>query len=91
MATTTDEANRGAEVAVLPVGSIEQHGDHLPLLTDTIVACAIAQVVAPSTTWCFCCRRPSLVLPASRPGRRASSAQGHGCHGRPSVRVVFPV
>ncbi|QOC89676.1 creatininase family protein [Micromonospora craniellae] len=45
-ATTTDEANRAADVAVLPVGSFEQHGDHLPLMTDTIVACAIAQAAA---------------------------------------------
>lgn len=45
-ATTTDEANRRADVAVLPVGSFEQHGDHLPLLTDTIVACAIAKATA---------------------------------------------
>ncbi|MFI7025747.1 creatininase family protein [Micromonospora sp. NPDC049900] len=45
-ATTMDEANRAADVAVLPVGSFEQHGDHLPLMTDTIVACAIAQAAA---------------------------------------------
>ncbi|MGC4857452.1 creatininase family protein [Micromonospora sp. DT4] len=45
-ATTTEEATRAADVAVLPVGSFEQHGDHLPLLTDTIVACAIAKAAA---------------------------------------------
>ncbi|NGM15013.1 creatininase family protein [Verrucosispora sioxanthis] len=45
-ATTTDEATRAANVAVLPVGSFEQHGDHLPLITDTIVACAVAKAVA---------------------------------------------
>jgi creatinine amidohydrolase len=28
------------------VGSFEQHGRHLPLATDTIVACAVAEVVA---------------------------------------------
>ncbi|MFI6163479.1 creatininase family protein [Micromonospora haikouensis] len=45
-ATTAKEATRRADVAVLPVGSFEQHGDHLPLLTDTIVACAIAKAAA---------------------------------------------
>lgn len=44
-ATSTDEARRAAQVAVLPVGSFEQHGSHLPLMTDTIVACAIAKAV----------------------------------------------
>jgi len=41
--TTTDEKKRGAKCAVLPVGSFEQHGDYLPLITDTVVASAIAQ------------------------------------------------
>ena len=36
------------QVAVLPVGSFEQHGPHLPLATDTLVACAIAREVAAS-------------------------------------------
>lgn len=42
-ATSTDEARRSARVAVLPIGSFEQHGDHLPLSTDTVVACLIAE------------------------------------------------
>ncbi len=45
-ATSTDEAKRGATVAMLPVGSFEQHGDHLPLTTDTIVASVIANHLA---------------------------------------------
>ncbi|GAA1992708.1 creatininase family protein [Amycolatopsis minnesotensis] len=45
-ATATDEARRDARVAVLPVGSFEQHGDHLPLATDTVVACLIATKLA---------------------------------------------
>src|SRR3954451_2442185 len=28
---------------VVPLGSIEQHGHHLPLATDTVVACAVAE------------------------------------------------
>ncbi|WP_455433296.1 creatininase family protein [Streptomyces nigra] len=48
--TTEDVRARGAgvsrQVAVLPVGSFEQHGAFLPLATDTLVACAIAREVA---------------------------------------------
>jgi creatinine amidohydrolase len=42
-ATTSDEEARGAESAILPVGSFEQHGDYLPLVTDTVVASVIAR------------------------------------------------
>jgi creatinine amidohydrolase len=42
-ATSRDEQDRAARVAVLPVGSFEQHGDFLPLITDTVVACLIAR------------------------------------------------
>lgn len=44
--TSHDEAERAATVAVLPVGSFEQHGSHLPLSTDTLIACAIARRIA---------------------------------------------
>ena len=33
-------------MALLPIGSFEQHGAHLPLATDTVVACAVAERVA---------------------------------------------
>jgi len=46
LATTVDEAHRRASVAVLPVGSFEQHGPCLPLATDTLIACAIAREIA---------------------------------------------
>lgn len=42
-ATTTDEKAKDAKCAVLPVGSFEQHGDYLPLITDTVVASVISQ------------------------------------------------
>jgi creatinine amidohydrolase len=31
---------------VVPLGSVEQHGHHLPLTTDTAVACAVAEAAA---------------------------------------------
>ncbi|MEN3583400.1 creatininase family protein [Streptomyces sp. ZYX-F-203] len=50
MDTTEDVRQRGAgrarQVALLPVGSFEQHGPYLPLATDTLVACAVAREIA---------------------------------------------
>lgn len=45
-ATSGDERRRGSKVAVLPIGSFEQHGDHLPLTTDTVIASLIARRIA---------------------------------------------
>ena len=42
-ATTSDEKRRDAECAVLPVGSFGQHGDFLPLITDTVIASVISR------------------------------------------------
>jgi creatinine amidohydrolase len=53
--TTRDVRERQAPLAVLPVGSLEQHGDHLPLTTDTVIACTIAAEIA--------ARRPVQLLP----------------------------
>jgi creatinine amidohydrolase len=44
--TTTAEIREStATVAVLPVGSFEQHGAFLPLATDTVIACTLAQEI----------------------------------------------
>lgn len=42
--TTTDPAAKHT-VAVLPVGAFEQHGPHLPMGADTLIACAIATAI----------------------------------------------
>lgn len=44
--TTLDARDRGATVALLPIGSFEQHGPYLPLTTDTLVASTIAVELA---------------------------------------------
>lgn len=45
-ATWTDAANSDAELALLPVGSTEQHGPHAPLGTDTFNAVSVADAGA---------------------------------------------
>lgn len=44
--TTIDPVVTTARTAILPIGSFEQHGPHLPLATDTLVASAIASAIA---------------------------------------------
>ncbi|GAB2504393.1 creatininase family protein [Nocardiopsis aegyptia] len=46
LTTTVEEGERAARVALLPVGSLEQHGPHLPLVTDTVIACTVAAALA---------------------------------------------
>ncbi|WP_138758170.1 mycofactocin biosynthesis peptidyl-dipeptidase MftE [Modestobacter altitudinis] len=40
----------GAPLVVVPLGSVEQHGRHLPMATDTVVAQAVAEGVVPRLT-----------------------------------------
>lgn len=44
--TSTDVAKAKPTVALLPIGAFEQHGGHLPLTTDTLIACIIASEIA---------------------------------------------
>ncbi len=46
LATSTWPEVPGDALLVVPVGSVEQHGPHLPLDTDTRVATAVASAVA---------------------------------------------
>lgn len=55
VSTTVQVQERGAQVALLPVGSFEQHGAFLPLITDTVVAMTVANAVAAA--------HPVLLLP----------------------------
>lgn len=44
--TTSTDAATARSIAVLPVGSFEQHGPYLPLGTDTLIASAIASSIS---------------------------------------------
>ncbi|MGW2632975.1 creatininase family protein [Streptomyces chattanoogensis] len=44
--TTEDVRARQPQWALLPIGSFEQHGPFLPLTTDTVIACTIAEEIA---------------------------------------------
>ena len=68
-----DALDRDRTVLILPLGSVEQHGNHMPLGTDTMLAHAVSLAAAerlPETS--PCCRRPgtdfrriTCALPAS--------------------------
>jgi mycofactocin precursor peptide peptidase len=56
--TSPDVADRSAPVLVVPLGSCEQHGPHLPLDTDTRIAVALADILV--GRW----QTPAVVTPA---------------------------
>ena len=53
----------GSPILVVPVGSCEQHGPHLPLATDTIIATALARALADRRSDCVVA--PALTISAS--------------------------
>jgi creatinine amidohydrolase len=44
--TTVNISSTNPASALLPIGSFEQHGPYLPLTTDTLIACSIAEAIA---------------------------------------------
>jgi mycofactocin precursor peptide peptidase len=49
LSTAVSPETAGTSLVLVPVGSVEQHGPHLPLDTDTVIACAIASALAART------------------------------------------
>ena len=54
------------QTVILPLGSLEEHGPHLPLGTDTFHAMEVARRVAGSAPWWW--RRPCFTACAAPPG-----------------------
>jgi len=54
---TWPELDQAAPILFVPIGSTEQHGPHLPLGTDTLIATELARAIAES-------RSDSVVAPA---------------------------
>jgi len=55
---------------ILPVGSLEQHGPHLPLNVDVVIPSSLAKMVAEKTD--------AIVLPAIAYGYKSHPTSGGG-------------
>jgi hypothetical protein len=64
--SATDVRALGARIAVLPIGSFEQHGDHLPLATDSLIAMLIAAEISAASA-SYSCRRSRSAARTSTP------------------------
>lgn len=73
--TWTDLADHGDTLLAVPLGSCEQHGPHLPLDTDTVIATAVAHGLAGA-------RPDVLVTPAVS---LTASGEHHGFPGTLSI------
>ena len=56
-----DARRQGVETVIVPTASVEQHGPHLPLLTDTLIGDRVAEMTARKLGH-------TLVAPVIRPG-----------------------
>lgn len=65
LATSTWPDAEGSDLVLVPVGSIEQHGPHLPLETDTLIAVAVAEALAESGPLAGAWVAPPLAYAAS--------------------------
>lgn len=58
------------DVVILPVGSVEQHGPHLPLFTDTIISEGFASLLGDKVN--------GIVMPSINYGYKSQPASGGG-------------
>lgn len=58
------------DVVILPIGSVEQHGPHLPLFTDTIISEGFSKLLAEKVS--------GIVMPAINYGYKSQPASGGG-------------
>ncbi|WP_153506593.1 mycofactocin biosynthesis peptidyl-dipeptidase MftE [Cumulibacter manganitolerans] len=61
--TSADVARGRRRTLLVPLGSLEQHGAHLPLSTDTVIAEHVARGVA--ARWASCAVAPAIPIGAS--------------------------
>lgn len=64
------EASTTEKILILPVGSTEQHGPHLPLGVDTIIATEIASAIAEQI--------PAVIAPTLSYGYKSQPSSGGG-------------
>ena len=74
------------ELAILPVGSIEQHGPHLPVVTDWVISDALGRGIAEKTGGFYI---PSLPISTNKEqrGKRGSV----GMHSDTFYRMMFDI
>ncbi|MGL4740796.1 MAG: creatininase [Sarcina sp.] len=58
------------DIVILPVGSVEQHGPHLPLFTDTIISEGFSKLLADKVN--------AIVMPPINYGYKSQPASGGG-------------